>query len=173
MQKKSLISVSIILFAGIVVTVLVSMLLTSKPGEYYIFQNIEECERLLPSNSSDIQIERYKESSTDANSKGLLYRDFWGIRIESDTIEYELFAYEFNDFDLAKRYFANVTGKNEDMKLPVNEQGDCYTFSLSKGMFSYCIVVVCGNRAYKLTAPNKYADDINMLLASTFSQKIS
>jgi hypothetical protein len=56
--------------------------------------------------------------------------------------------------------------------LSLDEQEDNRLFSASKGSFSCRIVVVYQNRAYRLSMPNKYIDEIYVLLSDVFSQKV-
>ncbi len=145
----------------------------SEPDEFYIFQNIDECEKLIPAEQSDSVVERYNTPDKDKELKNLSYENFWGINYVSDQLEYEIFAYEFIDFDSALKYYINVTGKDAyEKELPLGNDGDNKYFSSTKGMFLYEVVVVYQNKAYRLTAPVQYADDINNLLANTFSYQL-
>ena len=173
-KKRIPIIVCPILFVGLVIALLIYMSLNPLPSEYYIFQNIEECELLVPNDQSNISIERYGAPIKDKNLKDLPYYDFFGIKFKSNTLEYELFAYEFTNADSALKYYVNFTGeKSYEKKLPLNEQEDNILLSASKGMSLFCIIAVSQNRAYKLIAPSKYTDEINELLAHTFSQSLS
>lgn len=163
-----------IVFVAIVVFALSYMLFTQPPsGGYYIFQDISECEQLIPNDPAGVTVDRYDSPDKDANLKGLPYKEFWGIKFSSDEIEYEIFAYEFEDSDSALKYFVNETGKNSYLKkLPLSEDDENKNFSASKGMFSYRLIVIYKNRAYKVTAPSEYANSVNELFASIFSQKV-
>ena len=150
------------------------MLYFSSPDEYFIFQDINECEQLITAELSDLEIEKYDTPDKDKNLKGLSYNCFWGMRLESDELKYEIFAYEFSDSDSALKYFINVTGQNSyEKELPLSNDNDNKRLSASKGMFTYRLVVVYQNKAYLITAPNQYEDDINKLLADTFSYQLS
>ena len=173
MRKKSPIIVCSILFVVFAITAFARILLNPLPDEYFIFQNLEECERLIPSNLAGTNIERYHTPTDDKDLKDLSYHTFWGVNFQSGTLKYKLFAYEFENSDSALKYYVNVTGENfYEKRLPLNEQEDNILLSASRGATTYQIVVVSQNRAYQLNAPNKYADEINELLAQTFSQKL-
>ena len=171
--KKKMIGICAALFLGVVVAWFIYALLHPLPREYYIFQDIDECENLIPSDQADAHIDRYDTPDQDKSLKGLPYDRFFGMSFESSSLEYEIFAYEFEDADSALKYFVNVTGQNYEERLPLDEEDENILLSASSGMLQYQVVVVCRNRAYLLTAPNRYADEINELLGNTFSQEIS
>ena len=172
MRKKLPIIAVPILFIVIVVTSLTYMFFNSPlPDDYYIFQNIEECENLI---STDVDIECFSEYDLPSNDKDLddlSYNKFWGGKFKSDSLKYEIFAYEFEDNDSALQYYANVSGGGKNIDLSYQEKHNGL-FLASSGMTSYELVVISQNRAYKLIAPNRYIDEVSELLCKTFSQKI-
>lgn len=169
-KKKSPIIVCSILFAVIIIAQLTYMFLNPMPHEYYIFQDIQECEQLISAVSADAKVEQHDSPKNDKHLKTLTYSKFRGFNVESDTLKYEIFAYEFEDAYSAMQYFSNVTGKTIDKENPSLYKEK--NFSVSKGMTSLRIVIVSQNRAYKLVAPNQCDDEVFALLASTFSQKL-
>ncbi len=172
-MKKRPLLIAILLLVSII-GLLTYMFLNPRPNEYYIFQNIEECEDLIPHNQSGINIDRYDTPTADKDLKGLTYCNFFGMSFESDTLKYKIFAYEFENSDSALKYYVNVTGqKSYEKNLPLNEEEDNKLLLASQGMSTYTVVVISKNKAYKLIAPNQYVDEISKLLAETFSQKIS
>ena len=174
MHKKLPIIVCLVLFVGIVIGALTYMFHHPSTHEYFIFQNLEECELLIPANQSDADIDRYDSPDADKSLKGIPFNDFWGMKLQSDALEYEIFAYEFADSDSALKYYVNVTGqKSYEKKLPLESEDENKFLSASKGMTSYRIVAVYQNKAYQIIVPKQYAEEINELLASTFSQKLS
>ncbi len=167
------IAVISIVFVAIVVFALSYMFTHPLSGGYYIFQNISECEQLIPNDQSGVTVDRYDSPDKDTNLNGLLYKEFWGMNLSSDEIEYEIFAYEFEDSDSALKYYVNETGQNSYLnKLPLSMDDENKLFSASKGIPSYRLIVIYKNRAYKVISPSKYADSVNELLASIFSQKV-
>ena len=164
-----------ILFAIVVIGGLAYMFFSNRtPDEYFIFQDINECEQLIPADKDNANIEQYDTPAKDKDLKGLSYDNFWGMKFQSDAMEYEIFAYEFKDADSALKYYVNVTGQhNYEKKLPLNSEDENKNLSASKGMFSYEIVITYQNNAYRLTAPSKYEDEVTELLANTFSLKIA
>lgn len=167
-----------ILFGLIVVLILIAgfviyMLNYSSPNEYFIFQNINECEHLIPADQTDLTIERYASPEKDKNLKELSYESFFGMKFHSNELEYEIFAYEFVDSNSALKYYINVTGQNSYKKeLPLSQDDDNRRLSGSKGMFFYRLVVVYQNKAYLVIAPTQYGDAIDKLLADTFSYQL-
>ena len=155
--------------AGFVIYVFVF----SSPNKCFVFQNINECEQLIPIEQSDLMIERYDTPDKDENLKSLSYVDFWGMNFESNELEYEIFAYEFSDSDSALKYYVNVTGQRSyEKKLPLSKDDDNKHFNSSKGMFFYRIVAVYQRKAYLIIAPKQYADKIDSLLENTFSYRL-
>lgn len=174
MLKKISIFVCLTLLIIFITGFIVYMLNYSSPSEYFIFQDISECESLIPADQSDLMIEKYGTSVKDNNSRGLSYDCFWGMKFESDELKYEIFAYEFLDSDSALKYYVNVTGqKNHEKKLPLSDDSENKLLSSTKGISEYRIVAVYQNRAYLLIAPKQYEEEINALLANTFSYKLS
>ena len=167
-------------FIGLGITILciagfaLYMMKCSTPNPYFIFQNIDECERLIPSDQSKLTIERYASPGKDSNLKGLSYNAFWGMEFRSSDLKYEIFAYEFVDSNSALKYYINVTGQTSyEKELPLNERYENKRLSSSKGMSSYRLIAVYQNKAYVIVAPKQYEDIINKMLASTFSFQIS
>ena len=143
------------------------------PLEIFIFQTIDECEQLIPADQTDAEIERYDSPEKDKNLKDLSYDAFFGMNFESDELQYEIFAYEFVDSDSALKYFINVTGKSiYEKDLPLSDDDENKQFLASMGAFNYELIAVYQNRAYVISAPKRFRQDINELLANTFSYKI-
>lgn len=167
-------------FIGLGITILcivgfaLYMMKCSTPNPYFIFQNIDECERLIPSDQSKLTIERYASPDKDSNLKGLSYNAFWGMEFHSSDLKYEIFAYEFVDSNSALKYYINVTGQNSYKKeLPLNDDNENKRLSSSKGTLSYRLIAVFQNKAYVIFAPQQYEDAINKMLATAFSFQLS
>ena len=142
--------------------------------EYYIFDEIGECDNLIPSDSTDIKIEIYDTASKDKDLQDLSYNDFFAMHYKSDSLQYEIFAYEFEDSDSALKYYVNVTGQTSyEKKLPLDDTDENKLLSASSGMSSYRLIVVYKNMAYQIIAPKQYKSELHDLLSSTFSIKIS
>ena len=169
MKKKSPILVIIISFVVFAIVAFTYMSLTGPlPSEHYIFQNIEECENLIPTDMADESFELYDMPTNDKDLDGLSYNNFFGGNFKSDALQYEIFAYEFENYDSALKYYANVVGQNFNSLKELERD----SFFLASQGTSYQLVVIFQNKAYKLNAPNKYIDETSELLANTFSQKL-
>ncbi len=156
-----------------IVGFVVYMLKSSSPNEYFIFQNINECNQLLPADQSDLTIDRYTLPEKDKYLNNLSYEHFWGMKFYSAELEYEFFAYEFVDSNSALKYYINVTGQSSYKKeLPLSSDNPNRRLCSSKGMFSYILVAVYQNKAYLVIAPDEYDNEINKLLAETFSYQL-
>lgn len=172
--KKSPILLGLIVVILLIVGFVIYMLNYSSPNEYFIFQNIDECERLVSADQTDSIVERYVSPEKDKNLKNLSYESFFGMNFYSNELEYEIFAYEFVDSNSALKYYINVTGQTSyEKELPLDESYENKRLSSSKGMSSYRLIAVYQNKAYVIVAPKQYEDIINKMLASTFSFQIS
>ena len=120
-KKKSPILLGLIVVILLIAGFVIYMLSYSSPNEYFIFQTIDECERLIPSDRTELIIERYVSPEKDKNLKNLSYESFFGMNFHSNELEYEIFAYEFVDSDSALEYYINVTGQNSyEKELPLD-----------------------------------------------------
>jgi len=172
-KKNTIIVVSIVFVILIAFTIQIFNSLTQTPGNFYIFNSISECEKLIPVDKSNINVEIYDDNNKDENSKGLLYNGFFGMNYESEELKYEIFAYEFENADSALSYYVNVTGqKSYEEKLPLNSSDENKLLSASSGMFSYSLIVVYKNMAYQINAPKQYKNEIIEMLSTTFSIKV-
>ena len=171
--KKSPILLGLIVVILLIVGFVIYMLNYSSPNEYFIFQTIDECERLVSADQTDSIVERYVSPEKDKNLKNLSYESFFGMNFHSNELEYEIFAYEFVDSNSALKYYINVTGQTSYEKELPDESYENKRLSSSKGMSSYRLIAVYQNKAYVIVAPKQYEDIINKMLASTFSFQIS
>ena len=158
---------------GLVVVALMLVVLSfahRSSHRFYIFETIHDCENLIAYEQTEADIIRYHQAADhDRDIGNLNYREFFGMQYQSPTLEYEIFAYEFEDKDSALRYFVSVTGKsNFEKNLPLIEEDTNKLFSRSIGMSTDRIVVTYQNKAYQITAPNQYIEKIDQMLESTF-----
>lgn len=172
--KKSPILLGLIVVILLIVGFVIYMLNYSSPNEYFIFQTIDECERLVSADQTDSIVERYVSPEKDKNLKNLSYESFFGMNFHSNELEYEIFAYEFVDSNSALKYYINVTGQNSYKKeLPLDDDNENKRLSSSKGTLSYRLIAVFQNKAYVIFAPQQYEDAINKMLATAFSFQLS
>ena len=134
------------------------------PGEYLIFQSIDECEALIPEDQSGVKIERYATPDADKDLKGLPYERFFGMQFESDEMEYQIFAYEFETAAESVEYFQKITGKKDDMLT---------NFSAMSSWGTYRLVVIDGQRAYCVYTTPGQVEKLTQNLKEIFSVNIS
>ena len=133
-----------------------------KKLDIYIFEKISECDKINDVHT-DAKVTVYDNSDKDKNLKGLSYSSFFAGEYLSNELDFKIFAYEFENAENAKKYFENATGKKN-----VNDT----TFSTSKGMFEYMIIIIDNKNAYcAYTSP---ANDVALesFLAEIFSKKL-
>lgn len=171
MHKKIRLAICLVLCLGIIIGALINIIATPFNNEFFIFQDLSECEQLFPVGHSNVIVQRYDTPNGDKNLKGLPYVGFFGMTYQSNAYEYEIFAYEFENSDVALNYYINVTGRDGlQKKTPLRNNEDAF-LSYSQGMFSFQIVVAYQNKAYQLRAPKQHEAKISTLLANTFSKK--
>ena len=86
MKRKTMILICVIfivLFCS-VIGMFVYGLFNPLSHEYYIFEQIRECEQLIPAYQTDAKADRYNDASGDKDAKGLSYDEFFGINFISD-----------------------------------------------------------------------------------------
>lgn len=171
--KERPIGIYIIIIIGLIIGAVTNIMNRNITTDYYIFENIDQCEELTPPGMTDVNIERYGTPAADKDRGKLKYDDFFGMNYLSDELEFEIFAYEFPDSDTALKYFVNVSGMDSyEKRLPLAADDENNLFFSTKGMFRYTIVIVHQNKAYKLNAPNSCEDELDELLSSVFSYKM-
>ena len=157
------------LIAGVVFVVIVASLfvffahlLHTIDDHDYIFQKIEECSNLA-SYENDATVTFYNDPKQDNKYQGQPLLSFVGIDYQSQTMCFTLYAYVFENNDMAKQYYVNVTGQAYD--------NDYYVLK-SGGTTHYQIVVAFENKAYRLETKNQYIKSIDSMLAERFSIKL-
>ena len=94
--------------------------------------------------------------------------EYFAARYESDELEFEIFAYVFENSETAMQYFENVTGKNDNLSV---------NFSISSGVgllgvSSSEIVVIDGKCAYTVFTPRNQLEETKRALGEIFSKKL-
>ena len=151
------------------------MHIDSMPDDCYIFQSIDECEALIPNDQSEVKIERYATPNADKDLKDIPYESFFGMQFKSDEMKYQIFAYEFEDFESALKYFVNASGTSysyEEDRATI-EQYDYALYFVAKNPLSCHFVVISQNNVYQLRAPNRYFDEIYAVLKDIFSKQVT
>ena len=143
------------------------------PVYMYIFKNFDECKNLMSYEQIPSEIVEYVDAKIDTSHNGIEYKTFWGMKYQSENIEYEIFAYEFSGKDDALKYYINVT-ENDDLAemIPLDDSDKNILGSKIIGEEKYHIIVIAGNKAYKLISSNLLIDKIDEMLSTVFSVKI-
>ena len=131
--------------------------------DLHIFSNMEDCKNIENLKSEDAKVKIYDSPKVDKDLKKLVYQDFFGCEYKSDDFSFELFAYVFENDDIAMDYFENVTGK-------VNDPNP--TFLNSAGMFTYERIVINYNKAYRLTCKNTNKEKVIEFINICFSTEV-
>ena len=137
---------------------------SNKKMDYYIFQNIEECQSIISLNYTNGKAIVYDNPDNDIKLKGLKYKDFFAGKYKSDELVFEIYAYKFENSNETKRYFKNVTGKNTEIET---------NFSASKGLSQYRLIVIDGEYAYCVSTSKSNAQELIKALEDVFSKKIN
>lgn len=105
----------------------------------------------------------YESPEQDKYLKELNYDNFFACKYSSDDLEFELFAYQFQEMDSAKEYFNHIAG---------HKATDDTDFLKSAGMTSYKSVVISGNTAYAVYSKRSDVDKLNELLGYWFTNEV-
>lgn len=131
--------------------------------DLHIFSKIEECQNIQNSKFHNIDIKIYDSPEEDENLKELKYREFFACKYTLDDLTFELFAYVFEENNIAINYFKNVTGKENNLNP---------TFSDNSGMFSYRRIVISDNKAYLVSCRKKDKENVLKLINSSFTEQV-
>ncbi|MBQ7761769.1 MAG: hypothetical protein IJ400_06915 [Clostridia bacterium] len=132
--------------------------------DYYIFDDISECEKLTKTEYTNAQLTRYDTPINDNNLENLEYLEFFGGYFTSDEAEFEIFAYEFQSTNVAQKYFKNVT----DMDSDSNSAVSVYSYN-----FKTRIIVADFERVYLVKTSSSNTDAVLDLLENTFSVRVN
>ena len=130
--------------------------------DVHMFSDIEECNKIVSSKENEVQI-KYLSIEEDKNSKDLNFDKFFGCEYISKQINFKIFAYVFENDDIAMQYFYNETG----IKTELNP-----TFNSSSGMFWFERIVVKDNKAYLIRCKKEYEEKVIEFINSCFKEEI-
>ena len=126
----------------------------------YIYADIEECKLIEENKHDDAEIQIYESPDKDKNLKDLQYKSFYGAYYSSSELEFEIFAYVFENKAISKKYYVQVTGRDD---------GRDISYYASGGMFSHRIAVIYNEMAYVVYTSPSQADDLSHFLKKVFS----
>ena len=131
---------------------------------YYVFDNIAECEKISTLGYANATLTSYDNPSKDKHLKSLTYDGFYAAKYKSDELEFEIFAYEFKSAEFAQAYFKNATGKDDGLST---------NFLVSSGMGLSEIFVIDNVRAYSVIVPSAQLEKMKEVLGYIFSVKLN
>lgn len=134
----------------------------SSPKKIYIFADMTECEAFRVMSDKNGTFTEYTNMLTDDNLGDLSYVSCFAGTYLCDDYSFEFFAYEFEEGEMAKKYFNNCTGKNTNA---LSEN-----FSLSLGLLRTHLAVVKDAKAYVVFCPTKDTQDVLLVLEEFFSE---
>ena len=149
----------------IVIALVVLTLISCVPDNmnFYIFESIEECEEIAEY-AENSTIEKYDTPETDKYLGSLEYEAFYAARYQSRDLSFVIYAYEFTNAETAQKYFKNATGKPDGYQT---------NFVSSKGSGVFDIAVLDGNKAYYAKSNASCATELEALLGTVFSKKLT
>ena len=131
--------------------------------DYYIFESIEECEKIETLNFTEQKITKYENPEKDKKLKSLQYEAFYGAKYESKEVDFEIFAYEFATEEDAESYYKNATGKDPTSKS---------SFSSSWGVSNAYFEVIYYNKVYRVETATNYLYETKVALGTIFSIQV-
>lgn len=155
----------VFLIAGVFLLFLIAIILhIIRVGiieEVYIYADISECSNLQKVDDNATLV-LHENSNEDKARKDLDYTDFFGCNYTASNLKFCIFAYTFKTEEDAQAYYYNVTGKH----LMKNT-----SYSMNTGLFSgpLTLIVVDGNRAYRIETLGKYYKEMTVCLKECFS----
>ena len=140
----------------VVLVIIVSMIFvfvqTSKDTTVSIFSDIQEC-NLLSNYETDQHLQ-------DKYLGKLAFEKAYTAEIKYNSIEFQIFAYEFKNADLAKEYYANCWQIEVDT--------DC-SYNFESGMYKTNGIVLNDKNIYRIKCSSSKIDDVKDYLSSIFS----
>ena len=128
-------------------------------NDYRYFATMEECKNIELMKEDGAEVEVYETPEKDKKAKDLEYEQFYGCKYCSDTMTFELFAYDFSNKEDAQTYFKRHTGKD----------GRDVNFSSSTGMFHFELRMLNEETAYFVKGKAKDEEEILAYLRECFS----
>lgn len=129
----------------------------------YMYSSIQECNAITYVKAEDAVVTIYEDSSQDKYIEGIDYAAYFGCKYYSETMQFELFAYEFSDEDAAGTYFKNVTGKKNTSQK---------NYSDNTGIATYRRIALQDNKVYVVRSPKKDAVEVCEFINQIFSNQI-
>lgn len=139
----------------------------SYPMYMFMFEDFNECKQLMNYGEIEAEVKVYDDPTTDKDYTDIVYKTFWGMSYMSEDLNYEIFAYEFDNRQSALKYSSIAA---EDDEASCDEYGIYWIKMFTPN--EYIIVVMENNFVYKIVSPKDSNYKIDKMLSSMFSQKI-
>ena len=97
--------------------------------DFYIFEDISQCEKIVENKSEDAIVTVMETPSADKNLRSLPYEEFWGCEYESNEMEFTLYAYVFQDYDTASKYYRRAASRERKLDKESSGNGNFYVYS--------------------------------------------
>ncbi len=148
----------ILVFVGFI-TILSSTSCSFQKKDFYIFEDISDCENITEHLEDETKLEIYDTPEKDPALKDIEYKSFYAARYKSRKMDFEIFAYEFKNAEDLEEYCTN--------------KDECYeSYGIkSQGLFYTFIYVADENRAYSLYTNTFDDKEVKEILEKTFSIK--
>ena len=130
-------------------------------SNYYIFSDITECEKIYLSN--DAEVTKIVDASKDGYLSNIKYDSFCGIDYSSKDVNFELYAYVFNESSLAQQYFEYVSVRKSERET---------NFFCSGGMIYYNLVVIHHEKAYLIKTYQGDIEKVQKLISTVFNEEL-
>ena len=134
----------------------------------FMFESLDELQALYQLEYTNSEVIKHNSAEDDEHIEDLEYSDCFIAEYKSNEVTFKIYAYEFKNAADSKAYFKNVTGKK-------NPKDADFSSSVGLGLdfkSHYQLVVIDGERAYKVEAPGKHAEEIEKCLQIIFSKEI-
>ena len=131
--------------------------------DYYIFSDLSEVKKLESSEQLGVTVVKLSSPDGDKNLGDLKYNDFFAADYNSEELNFRIFAYEFENSDIAKEYFKNIKGSNDGLET---------NFLASWSLFGFSLTVIDENKAYSAYTSVAQAETLKGFLGELFSVKL-
>lgn len=155
-KKYGIIAVTI--FVVLLVSSIISVLVeTSSIDDFPMFNDIEECYTLENHKTDDTLEDKY--------IKDLDCKESFVGTVKTQDCEFEIFAYEFEAVEDAKRYYKEFN----ELKSEIERD---YGAKLSAGSFNAKCIVFKGQNLYRISCDSNELDNAVEYLSTVFSLKL-
>lgn len=133
--------------------------------DIYMFDEISECQKIISSDLYNFKFVQYNRDEVDRNSGELSYIDCFAGNFESDELNFQIYAFCFENTNCSKQYFKKYANKNTDSET---------TFQISGGFISNSreIVVIDQEKAYYITVSKCDLEEVLELLSTIFTKQL-